>query len=299
LARLRLSIYCDGRVESLHKGQALAFAKPTAANACSEIIMLEVKDITFDYASAVLKGISFNVERGELLSVLGPNGAGKSTLLKIIIGLLAPESGSVFVEGQNITSLPRKKVAQIIGYVAQETSIRFPLTAMEFVLQGRFAQGRLIGFESDEDMREAQRAMEMTQTWQFACRLVGELSGGERQRVTLARALASRPRLLVLDEPIANLDIAHQVKLLELTRRLTIEEGLAAIVVTHELNLAAEFASRALLLKAGEMLACGSPQEVMTEENLCALFDTRLLVDANPISHAPRITVVAPGSTAK
>jgi ABC-type cobalamin/Fe3+-siderophores transport system ATPase subunit len=135
--------------------------------------------------------------------------------------------------------------------------------------------------------------MELTETEAFAGRLVGELSGGERQRVTLARALAARPRLLVLDEPVANLDIAHQVKLLELTRRLTVEEGISAIVVTHELNLAAEFASRALLLKAGEMLACGSPREVLSEENLCALFDTRLLVDANPISQAPRITVVA------
>jgi iron complex transport system ATP-binding protein len=290
-----LSIYCDERTESFDKGQALVFAKPTATNACPEIPMLEVRDIKFDYAAAVLKGISFNVERGELLSVLGPNGAGKSTLLKIIIGLLAPESGNVFIEGQNVTSLPRKKAAQMIGYVAQETAIRFPLTAMEYVLQGRFAQGRLIGFESDKDIVEAQRAMEMTETWSFAGRLIGELSGGERQRVTLARALASRPRLLVLDEPVANLDIAHQVKLLELTRRLTIEEGLTAIVVTHELNLAAEFASCALLLKAGEMLAYGSPQEVMTEENLCALFNTKLLVDANPISQAPRITIITPG----
>lgn len=256
--------------------------------------MLEVSDIRFEYAAAVLKGITFRVAGGELLSVLGPNGAGKSTLLKIIMGLLTPASGKVSIEGQNIASLPRKKAAQLIGYVAQETVIRFPLTAMEFVLQGRFAQGRLLGFESDEDLSAARRAMEMTETEPFAGRLVGELSGGERQRVTLARALAARPRLLVLDEPVANLDIAHQVKLLELTRRLTVEEGISAIVVTHELNLAAEFASRVLLLKAGEMLACGRPQEVMNEENLCALFGTRLLVDANPISRAPRITVVAP-----
>lgn len=261
--------------------------------------MLEVRDIKFNYAAAVLKGISFNVESGELLAVLGPNGAGKSTLLKIIIGLLAPASGGVFIEGQNLKTMPRKAAARLIGYVAQESSVRFPLTAMEFVLQGRFAQGRLIGFESDEDLREAKRAMEMTETFEFACRLVSELSGGERQRVTLARALASRPRLLVLDEPVANLDIAHQMKLLELTRRLTAEEGIAALVVTHELNLAAEFATRALLLKAGEMMACGNLKEVMTEENLRSVFNANLLVDANPISQAPRITIAAPRGAAK
>jgi iron complex transport system ATP-binding protein len=276
-----------------YKGWALALAQPTAANACPEISMLEVKDIKFNYATAVLKGISFQVAGGELLAVLGPNGAGKSTLLKTIVGLLTPSGGSVFVEGQNIKDMPRKTAARLIGYVAQEISMRFPLTAMEFVLQGRFAQGRLIGFESDEDISQAKRAMELTETYQFACRLVSELSGGERQRVALARALASRPRLLVLDEPVANLDISHQVKLLELTRRLTSEENIAAIVVTHELNLAAEFATRTLLLKAGEMMACGSPQEVMNEANLCSLFNANLLVDANPISHAPRVTIVA------
>jgi iron complex transport system ATP-binding protein len=255
--------------------------------------MLEVRDIRFEYATAVLKGISFQVERGELLAVLGPNGAGKSTLLKILIGLLSPSAGEVLLDGKPLASLPRKAAARLIGYVAQETSVRFPLTAMEFVLQGRFAQGRLLGFETAEDVREAKRAMEMTETYEFACRLVNELSGGERQRVTLARALASRPRLLVLDEPVANLDISHQVKLLELTRRLADEEGLAAIVVTHELNLAAEFATRALLLKSGEMMACGKPDEVMTEATLCALFDANLLVDRNPVSLAPRVTIVA------
>jgi iron complex transport system ATP-binding protein len=256
--------------------------------------MLEVRDIQFDYAAAVLKGISFTVEPGEVLAVLGPNGAGKSTLLKILIGLLAPSSGEVLVEGKPLATLPRKTAARLIGYVAQETSVRFPLTAMEFVLQGRFAQGRLLGFETDEDLSEAKRAMELTETYAFACRPVNELSGGERQRVTLARALAARPRLLVLDEPVANLDISHQVKLLELTRRLADEEGVAAIVVTHELNLAAEFATRVLLLKAGQMLDCGKPDQVMTEANLCALFDARLLVDQNPVSQSPRVTVIAP-----
>ncbi len=255
--------------------------------------MLRVKDVSFSYKKPVLKGLSFEVERGELLSVLGPNGSGKSSLLKIIVGILKPGSGSVLLDGKDLAAMPRREAAKLIGYVAQESSVRFPLTAMEFILQGRFAQGRLVGFESEEDLREAAWAMEVTGTVEFASRPLGELSGGERQRVMLARALASRPRLLVLDEPVANLDISHQVKMLGLVKRLTGGANLSAIVVTHELNLAAEFATRVLMLKGGEALAFDSPREALTEERLKALFDADLLVDVNPSSGAPRVTVLS------
>ena len=253
--------------------------------------MLEVREIRFSYGEPVLKGVSFEVSNKELLVVLGPNGSGKSTLLKIIVRVLEPQSGSVILDGRDITTMPRRQTARLIGYVAQESTQRFPLTAMEYVLQGRFAQGRLIGFESEEDVREASRAMEMTETVEFAARYVGELSGGERQRVMLARALASRPRLLVLDEPVANLDISHQVKMLELVKELTRTADISAIVVTHELNLAAEFATRTMLMKSGEVLAVGEPREVLTEDRLRALYGTDLLVDRNPVSGAPRITI--------
>ena len=254
--------------------------------------MLQVKEIRFGYAKPVLEGLSFNVGDGELFAVLGPNGAGKSTLLKIIVGILRPTSGSVMFDDRNLSAMPRRDRARLIGYVAQESSVRFPLTAMEFVLQGRFAQGRLIGFESDADMSEAMRAMELTQTTEFAHRFITELSGGERQRVMLARALASSPRLLILDEPVANLDIAHQVRMLELVKSLTATAEMSAIVVTHELNLAAEFATHALLLKSGEMLAYGSTREVMTESRLREAFEANLMVDANPSSGAPRVTLI-------
>jgi len=163
---------------------------------------------------------------------------------------------------------------------------------MELVLQGRFAQGGLIGFESERDVNEAEWAMRVTETTEFAATLVTELSGGERQRVMLARALAVRPKLLVLDEPVANLDIAHQVKMLDLVQRLARENAMSAIVVTHELNLAADFANSALLLKAGEMVAVGLPQAVMTEPLLRSVFETELLVDENPASGSPRVTLI-------
>ncbi len=259
--------------------------------------MLEVREIRFGYAEPVLRGVTFDVSSKELLVVLGPNGSGKSTLLKIIVRVLQPKSGSVMLDGRDITTMPRRQTARLIGYVAQESTQLFQLTAMEYVLQGRFAQGRLIGFESEQDVREAARAMEMTETSEFATRFVDELSGGERQRVMLARALASRPRLLVLDEPVANLDISHQVKMLDLVKELTRAADISAIVVTHELNLAAEFATRTMLMKSGEVFTIGEPREVLTEDRLRALYGTDLLVNQNPVSGAPRITICKPGAS--
>ena len=254
--------------------------------------MLEARRIRFRYARPVLNGVSFDVGSGELFAVLGPNGSGKSTLIKIIVGMLKPESGTISIDGRKPASMSRRDIARVVGYVAQESTVRFPLTAMELVLQGRFAQGRLIGFESERDVSEAEWAMRATETIDYAARPVTELSGGERQRVMLARALAVRPRLLVLDEPVANLDIAHQVKMLELIKLLTIEEGMTAMVVTHELSLAAEFATSVLLLKNGDATACGAPREVMTRSALKGVFDTDLLVDESPASGAPRVTLI-------
>jgi iron complex transport system ATP-binding protein len=254
--------------------------------------MLEARKISFRYAKPVLKDISFDVGAGDLFAVLGPNGSGKSTLIKVIVGMLKPESGTVSIDGRDPASMSRRDIARIVGYVAQESIVRFPLTTMELVLQGRFAQGRLIGFESERDISEAEWAMHVTETHEYATRPVTELSGGERQRVMLARALAVRPKFLVLDEPVANLDIAHQVKMMDLIKRLTIEERMTAMVVTHELNLAAEFATSALLLKNGRAIACGSPREVMTGSALQHVFDTDLIVDDSPASGAPRVTLV-------
>src|SRR6185369_4750707 len=130
--------------------------------------MLDVSNIRFSYEKPVLNGLSFNVGDGELLAILGPNGSGKSTLVKLIVGILDPESGVVSIDGRRLASMSRRESAQLIGYVAQDSSVRFPLTAFELVLQGRFAQGRLIGFESERDVREAEWAMEVTETTDFS-----------------------------------------------------------------------------------------------------------------------------------
>lgn len=258
--------------------------------------MLEVKELQFEYSWPVLEGVSFAVEKGEMLAVLGPNGSGKSTLLKILARIMDADGGTVNLMGREISSFTRRELAGLIGYVAQQSTIRFPMTAIEYVLQGRFSHGSLLGFESDQDLHEARVAMEMTETLDFSDRRIDQLSGGERQRVMLARALASGPSLLVLDEPVANLDISQQVKMLYLVKRLTERNRISAIVVTHEVNLAAEFAQQILMLKSGKVLAWGATSEVLTERNVTALYDTCAIVDQNPASGVPRVTVLSPGA---
>lgn len=258
--------------------------------------MLEVRDLRFGYSWPVLQDVSFRVGRGEVLAVLGPNGSGKSTLLKILARILKAESGAITLAGRNLTNFTRRELANMIGYVAQQSPVRFPLTAVEYVLQGRFSHGSLLGFESEEDVRAAKSAMEMTETLEFSQRRIDQLSGGERQRVMLARALASGPSLLVLDEPVANLDISQQVKMLHLVKGLSDGRSISAVVVTHEVNLAAQFAQRILMLKSGGVLACGATGEVLNEQNLATLYDTAVVVDRNPASGSPRVTVLGPDS---
>jgi iron complex transport system ATP-binding protein len=253
-------------------------------------IMLELREISFGYEREVLTGITLAVRAGEVLALLGPNGAGKSTLLGVASGALTLQRGAVLFEGQAVASFSRREVARRMALVAQTGEVRFPMTALEYVLAGRFAYVAALGFDSPHDVAVAFAALRATDAAQFAARRFNQLSSGERQRVVLARALAQEPKLLLLDEPTANLDIGHQIALLGLVRQLTRERRLGALVVTHEINLAAEFADRVALLKNGRLLACGATREVMTAELLGEVFETPLLVDAHPQSGQPRVT---------
>jgi iron complex transport system ATP-binding protein len=174
-----------------------------------------------------------------------------------------------------------------MAMVAEQGAIRFPMTALEYVLTGRFAYTTALGFDSPRDVEIAMQSLSAADAAQFAHRRFNQLSSGERQRVALARSLAQQPRLLLLDEPTANADIAHQLSLLDLVRELTREQGYGALIVTHEINLAAEFADRMALIKDGRLVACGATPEVMTSETLSELFETPLLVDRHPLSGFP------------
>lgn len=256
--------------------------------------MLALRQVHFGYTRPVVTDVSLTVKGGEIVALLGPNGAGKSTLLGLAYGALSPQRGEVLFDGQPLARFARRELARRIALVAPAGDVRFPLSGLEYVLTGRFAHTSALGFDAPQDVAIASQALRDTDAAEFADRRFNELSSGERQRVVLARALAQQPRLLLLDEPTANADVAHQVSLLSLVRNLAHERGLGALVVTHEINLAAEFADRVALLKQGRLLACGAPPDVMTPAALSDLFETPLLVDEHPHSGKPRVSFVFP-----
>jgi iron complex transport system ATP-binding protein len=253
--------------------------------------MLEARNISASYESTeVLHDVSFVLGSGEILAILGPNGAGKTSLIRTLNGTLPVSHGEVLNNGIEISKHSRAAIARSIAVVAQENETKFPITVLEFVLAGRFAHGGVFGWESDEDISKASAALEQCDLAAFRDRLMNELSGGERQRVVLARALATGASTLLLDEPTANLDIAHQALMFRLVRYRCREHGYSAVVITHDLNLASEFADSVILLKNGHVEAMGSPYEVLTEENISSVFRVNVLLDQNPSSRKLRVT---------
>ena len=240
----------------------------------------------------MLEDVSLELRAGEVLVLLGPNGAGKTSLIRALNGTVATDSGEILINGSPATKLSRKEIAKNIAVVAQENETKFPLTVMEFVLAGRFVHGGVFGWETGEDMASAEDALEQCDLSKFRERLMNEISGGERQRVVLARALATGAKALLLDEPTANLDLAHQALMFRLVRSRCHELGHSAVVITHDLNIAAEFGDELMLLRDGRVLAKGKSSEVLTDRNLRAVFGVKVLLDENPASGRLRVTTV-------
>lgn len=256
--------------------------------------MLEAHDITVTYGSRLaVAGVSLTLAPRQVTAIIGPNGAGKSTMLLTLNGGLELAAGQLRLDGRSLDSYSRRAIAKRIAVVAQEADLRFPVTVFEFVLGGRFAWGASAwGWETASDVEIAREVLRETQLEAFSARLMNELSGGERQRAVLARALATEASVLLLDEPTANLDLAHQATLLALVRKRCDARGVSALVVTHDINLAAEFSDQVLLMKDGRTVAFGRPEEVLTPEILKEVFAVRVLVDAHPVTGVPRITPV-------
>ncbi len=259
---------------------------------------LSVENLQFRYPGVpVLRDISFHVPAGDFLSLLGPNGSGKSTLLRLLDRILLPQAGSITLDGRALAAYNRRDLARTIAYVPQDTLWVFPYTVLEVVLMGRSPHVGRSGFENQQDLDLAWEMMRLTDIDHLADKLITAISGGERQRVLIARALSQQPAILLLDEPNAHLDINHQVEIFQILQEQNEQYHLTIISVSHDLNLAAAFSKRALLLgdpgDAGSTIfAIGQPHEVLTESTIELVYKTRVLVDQLPSSSALRISLL-------
>ncbi len=256
-------------------------------------IALDIQRVGHTYGGrSVLQDISFGIEKGDFFIVIGPNGSGKTTLMKIIAGIIRPLQGRLKVFDRPVEAFPRKELSRKVAYVPQLAEMDFPFTVLEAVLMGRAPHLGLLGWEQSTDFEIAQRAIAFTEIEHLAHRRLTELSGGERQRVFIARAICQEPQIILLDEPTASLDLAHQIKVMDLMEKLRTDHDITIVMVSHDLNLAAMYARRLLLLNRGEIAALGLPQEVLNYRILETVYGCTLLVDESPIGRFPRITLV-------
>jgi iron complex transport system ATP-binding protein len=271
---------------------------------------IEVEGVSFRYPMTedrerkwVLDHLSFHVDAGEILGVVGPNGSGKSSLLKVLSGYLPAGEGEVRLGGLSLGKRSQADIARLVAVVPQEYAQVFPFTVAETVLMGRFPHRTArwwsmgIGDETANDFACAHQAMVETDVLSLANRLVSDLSGGERQRVMIARALAQAPKILLLDEPTAFLDLQHQIEICSIVRRLKEERGLTVVLVSHDLNLASQYCDRILMLKAGALFRLGTPHAVIDVEALRAVYGCDVLIDRHPESGVPRVTMPSYVST--
>ena len=255
--------------------------------------MIRIKQVSFSYGeNPVLHNIDLSVEEGEVVALLGPNGSGKTTLIKLISGVLKPSNGDIHLNGSILRGMKRRQVAQRVAVVPQQFSMPFAFTLREVVLLGRTPFHGIFSDECERDHIVVDQAMEHVGITLLKGRFFNELSGGEMQKTILAMALAQEPKILLLDEPTAHLDINHQVEILDLVRHLNREQGVTVIGVMHDLNMAALYFERLILLKEGSIFADGSPEEVLTAETIEEVFSASVQVTMHPSTNKPHIMVV-------
>lgn len=255
---------------------------------------LRVESITCRYdQTTILREFSLQVASGEFLAIAGPNGSGKSTLVKAVTGTLPVHGGRICAGDRDLRTLSVRERARIVAVLSQETAVEFDFTVEEMVMMGRLPHLHRFRGESERDRNVVREAMLQTNTYHLRDRPITRLSGGERQRVLMARALAQEPQVLVLDEPTSHLDIAHQVELLDLVRRLNRDRSVTVLAVLHDLNLAALYASRLLMIREGRRFAEGAPDEVVTEENVAAVYGSRVRVLPHPVQGTPHVVLLS------
>ena len=254
--------------------------------------LVEVDDLWVSLGgTTILRGVDATVDRGRLVGLVGPNGAGKTTLLRTVAGAVTPDAGSITVAGERIGDLPSKATSRLVTTVPQDTTVAFEFDVRTVVGMGRHPHRSRIGRWTEADTAAVERALDRTDTRQFADRAVTTLSGGERQRVLLARALAQGTPVLLLDEPTGSLDINHQVRTLELVREL-VADGRTVVAAIHDLDLAARYCEQLLLLSGGEVVAAGAPASVLTESAVGEAFDARATVVRHPVTGSASVTAL-------
>lgn len=254
---------------------------------------IDIKNISYSYGNLpILQNVSFSVREGDFFIIIGPNGSGKTTLMKVISGILKLQKGHLDILGRPLPGYARKALAKTIAFVPQMVSTDFPFTVIEVVLMGRSPHLGLLGLERETDLEIAKQAIAFTGVEHLANRKMDQLSGGELQRVFIARAICQEPRIMLLDEPTASLDLAHQGRIMDLMEKLKKEKSVTVVMVSHDVNLAALYADHLLLLKEGAIVRSGLPGEVLTCQTLEEAYGCKLLVDESPLGKSPRITVV-------
>lgn len=234
---------------------------------------IEIKGLFFEYSknATILNGIELTVKGAQLISIVGPNGVGKSTLIHCIDRILSPTQGYVLVDGKDVSEYPPKELAKKIGYVPYTSGDSFPMTVVDTVLMGRNPHHKWKSLH--EDMIVVEEAMRMMDVSDLAMRQFNELSAGQHQRVMLARGIAQEPEILLLDEPTANLDIRHQMDVIRLLKELSVKKNILVLMISHDLNLASKYSDNIVMMSEGKIYAVGTPDEVMTEENIRHVYD--------------------------
>jgi iron complex transport system ATP-binding protein len=249
-----------------------------------------VKDLDWNFGdNEVLKQVNIRIEKRKLYCIIGPNGSGKTTLLKNISKALETKKEKVFIDDTDLCDLKNRDIAKKLSCVPQSTNIDFEFTVMDIVLMGRSPYIKRFQSESTRDIEAARMAMESTNTWHLKDKSINSLSGGEKQRVIVARALAQETGIMLLDEPVSQLDIHHQVELMDNLRFLIEDKGITVMAILHDLNLAANFGDSLILLNEGRVVCQGSAEVVLTPENIEKVYRMRIKVIKNPVNGKPLV----------
>jgi iron complex transport system ATP-binding protein len=256
--------------------------------------LLKINSLSGGYhLETIIKDFSLEIKQGDFLGIIGPNGSGKTTLLRLMSRVLTPKKGNIILQGRDIKDMDLKEFCQKVAFVAQDTIINFSFSVLEIVLMGRIPHLRRLQLETKADFAIAEKSLIMTDTLELKEKRIDELSAGERQRVIIAKALAQQPALIFLDEPTSHLDIGHQIQILDLLKRFNRETDLTIVMVLHDLNLASEYCNRIVLLNEGKIFKEGSPREVLTYQNIEAVYKTVVVVNDNPINSKPYVVLVS------